>query len=524
MKSSSQHRPRVLLLATGSVAAVKVPALAFSLASALKAEVRIILTDRAHHFYSTCSEAYDPDSWKAFNSLDPPVEILRDEDEWRFSSIGQPVLHVEAGVWADLLLVAPLSANTLAKMANGLCDNLATCVARAWEVSKAVILCPAMNTRMWSHPLTAQHLQSLQSFLLHSVVLDPVVKVLACGDVGQGAMTSVPIIVECVRLTLLNQGFCVPTTSVSPLSSSSANLTLFLDQEENLPRLRGWNKLKSDACSKMIFTNEDETSQGFVYDLGCGIGVSSCLLAKELRTSVVGIDISKQELEYAAKKKTSFPVSFINADIRKLGELQKRGARLKGNAAGIFCSFVAANLSSDLNKSVTAWRNLLKENGWMLFIEINGLFSAHKPLSDEQSGISHADFVSLDQRMLTVLGYDAFAGRKLSACCSAAGLSVVRESVWMHDSEFGFDGVASPAALSAWKQRLARPDISDHFEQHFKERAEQARDTFMRCLSSAQHVCVSKPRMIVAMKTTAMKTTMKMNFDSSSASPLCNKK
>jgi hypothetical protein len=56
--------------------------------------------------------------------------------------------------WADVLLIAPLSANTMAKLCAGLCDNLLTCVARAWEVGrKPVVVAPAMNTAMWEHPL-----------------------------------------------------------------------------------------------------------------------------------------------------------------------------------------------------------------------------------------------------------------------------------------------------------------------------------------------------------------------------------
>ena len=158
------RRPRVLLVATGSVAAVKVPALAYALLTVLGVEVRIVMTNRANHFYSVCAENYDAASWKDFQSIDPPVEILRDEDEWRFNSIGQPVLHIDLASWADLLLIAPLSANTLAKMANGLCDNLATCVARAWDASKPIILCPAMNTKMWNHPLTSKQLTDMESF------------------------------------------------------------------------------------------------------------------------------------------------------------------------------------------------------------------------------------------------------------------------------------------------------------------------------------------------------------------------
>src|SRR5262249_14487116 len=130
-----------------------------------------------------------------------------------------PILHIELRRWAELLLVAPLDANTLAKLSGGLSDNCLTCVWRAWDVSRPVLLAPAMNTLMWEHPLTARHLRQLASdagaeppgnvsldelpgwinahcSLLR--ILEPESRRLACGDVGVGAMAAVETIVEAV--------------------------------------------------------------------------------------------------------------------------------------------------------------------------------------------------------------------------------------------------------------------------------------------------------------------------------------
>ena len=71
------------------------------------------------------------------------------------------VLHIELRRWADVLLIAPLDANTLAKLAVGLSDNCLTCVWRAWDPVRPVILAPAMNTLMWEHAITARHLSQL---------------------------------------------------------------------------------------------------------------------------------------------------------------------------------------------------------------------------------------------------------------------------------------------------------------------------------------------------------------------------
>ncbi|XP_074863461.1 phosphopantothenoylcysteine decarboxylase isoform X4 [Carettochelys insculpta] len=101
------------------------------------------------------------------------------------------------------MLVAPLDANTLAKIANGICDNLLTCVIRAWDLSKPLLFCPAMNTAMWEHPITARQVKQLKDFGYTEVPC--VVKKLVCGDEGPGAMAEVCTIVEKVKAILSEQ-------------------------------------------------------------------------------------------------------------------------------------------------------------------------------------------------------------------------------------------------------------------------------------------------------------------------------
>src|SRR5207237_389856 len=96
-----------------------------------------------------------------------PAVVTIDDDEWPGRLAGQryqrdgPGLHIELRRWAQVLLIAPLDANTLAKLANGLADNCLTCIWRAWDPERPAILAPAMNTLMWEHPLTARHLRQL---------------------------------------------------------------------------------------------------------------------------------------------------------------------------------------------------------------------------------------------------------------------------------------------------------------------------------------------------------------------------
>jgi phosphopantothenoylcysteine decarboxylase len=200
---------RILVGATGSVAAVKAPELATSL-SAAGHKVRIVTTEPALAFF-------DP------STLPANVTLYRDADEWpagRLFTVGEPVLHIELHKWADALLIAPLDANTLAKLALGLSDNLLTCVYRAWDFTKPVVLAPAMNTFMWENPATRRHLRQLLidhagplceaddvEELIETInrgcpnlqVLGPVSKVLACGDEGMGGMATVETLVSALR-------------------------------------------------------------------------------------------------------------------------------------------------------------------------------------------------------------------------------------------------------------------------------------------------------------------------------------
>ncbi|XP_032870758.1 phosphopantothenoylcysteine decarboxylase isoform X2 [Amblyraja radiata] len=108
-----------------------------------------------------------------------------------------PVLHIELRRWADLMVIAPLDANTLGKIASGICDNLLTCVVRAWDLKRPLLFCPAMNTVMWEHPITAVHIQTLKSF--GYIEVPCIVKKLVCGDEGKGGMAEVSTIIEKVQ-------------------------------------------------------------------------------------------------------------------------------------------------------------------------------------------------------------------------------------------------------------------------------------------------------------------------------------
>ncbi|XP_013421636.1 phosphopantothenoylcysteine decarboxylase-like [Lingula anatina] len=151
----------ILVGCTGSVASIKIPKLVTGLKSlqanvdmkTCEVSVEVVATDHACHF---------------FNPNEVDVKVHRDADEWRWQKRGDPVLHIELRRWADILVVAPLDANTLAKMANGICDNLL--------VSHKIKMIPCIS------------------------------KQLICGDSGLGAMAEVSSIVEKVEEVFIARG------------------------------------------------------------------------------------------------------------------------------------------------------------------------------------------------------------------------------------------------------------------------------------------------------------------------------
>ncbi|KZO97003.1 flavo protein [Calocera viscosa TUFC12733] len=179
LRSSSPDALHVLLLTTGSVASVKAPLIVQELLNYENTLVQVVSTKPSMHFF-------DAGKLEADN-LAVGVKVWKDEDEWAtWDRMGDPVLHIELRRWADVVLLAPCSANTLAKLAAGLCDNLLTSLLRALTPETPKHLFPAMNTYMYLHPHTSSHLLAAQE--LGWEVGEPASKALACGDVGMGAM------------------------------------------------------------------------------------------------------------------------------------------------------------------------------------------------------------------------------------------------------------------------------------------------------------------------------------------------
>jgi len=195
------ERRNILLGVTGSVAAV----LAGKTAEALKVfgEVQVVFTESGRYFIDHNDRATA--QFEGAKLCNGGLKVWGDTDEWpeKYEK-DDDVLHIELRKWADVLVIAPLSANTLAKVTYGICDNLLTSVVRAWDNQKPVVVAPAMNTCMWDNDLTRHQIAELMIRRWH--VVNPVEKTLACGDTGVGAMAPVEEIVAETKHSLIYSG------------------------------------------------------------------------------------------------------------------------------------------------------------------------------------------------------------------------------------------------------------------------------------------------------------------------------
>jgi phosphopantothenoylcysteine decarboxylase/phosphopantothenate--cysteine ligase len=160
---------KIVLGVTGSIAAYKAAVLTRLLVKA-GAEVKVVMTNSAKEFIT-------PLTLSTLSKNPVLTEFIKDET-------GQWNNHVELGLWADLLLIAPASANTIAKMAKGICDNLLSAVYLSARCP--VFLAPAMDLDMLAHDSTQDNLKKIKSFGNHLV--DPAYGELASGLIGTGRM------------------------------------------------------------------------------------------------------------------------------------------------------------------------------------------------------------------------------------------------------------------------------------------------------------------------------------------------
>ncbi len=169
----------IILGVTGSIAAHKAADLA-SLLTKQKCSVRVVMTADAQRFIT-------PLPFQVL-SRQPVVTDLFDAEE------GWKPTHIEMADQAGLLLIAPATANVIAKLAHGLADDALTCMALALNPKAKILIAPAMNGKMWLHPATRQNVKTLQARGVEFIGPDE--GMLSCGYEGIGRMWPVEAVAQ----------------------------------------------------------------------------------------------------------------------------------------------------------------------------------------------------------------------------------------------------------------------------------------------------------------------------------------
>lgn len=172
---------KIVLGVCGGIAAYKSAWLVRELIR-LGAQVRVVMTDAATKFIT-------PLTMQALSGYEVRSELF---DEQAERAMG----HIELARWADYLLIAPATANCLAKLANGLADDLLSTLYLVND--NPVIICPAMNRSMWHHEATGQNCEKLVQ--RGALIVPPEEGSQACGEIGQGRLAETDVIINALRL------------------------------------------------------------------------------------------------------------------------------------------------------------------------------------------------------------------------------------------------------------------------------------------------------------------------------------
>ena len=190
----------IVLAITGCIAAYKSAIFARLLIKA-GFEVRVIMTTGAQAFIT-------PLTLQALTGNEVHTSLL---DEQAEAGMG----HIELAKWADLVIIAPASANTLARLAMGMADDLLTTVCLA--TTAPVMIAPAMNQQMWAHPAVTLNVQTLRD--MNYYLIEPASGEQACGDIGAGRLPEPEQLLTEVQL------FCAQQTTLQVLAGKTVVIT-----------------------------------------------------------------------------------------------------------------------------------------------------------------------------------------------------------------------------------------------------------------------------------------------------------
>ena len=176
---------RIILAVSGSISAYK----SADLTSKLKKkgyDIHVIMTEAAQAFIT-------PLTLQVLSKNPVHSDVMEEK-------LAERINHIDLAKETDLFIVAPASANTIAKLAHGMADNMLTATALALPSTTPKLIAPAMNTKMYENPLTKKNLKTLQEVGYQEIL--PKSDLLACGDTGRGALADIAVIIESIDSAL----------------------------------------------------------------------------------------------------------------------------------------------------------------------------------------------------------------------------------------------------------------------------------------------------------------------------------
>jgi len=226
--------------------------------------------------------------------------------------------HISLSRWADLILVAPITANTISKLSSGSSDDLASTVILASD--KEIYLAPAMNVRMWEHPSTKENINKLKNFGYK--IIGPEIGDMACGEFGKGKMTEPNEIIKKIKIYFNNKKknkkfkalvtagptreYIDPVRFITNKSSGKQGYeiaksfrdngfeTTLISGQSNLDPISGLNFIKVDTSQEMF----DET----IKNLPADVAVFTAAVADYKITNYKNKKIKKENLNLSLEK------------------------------------------------------------------------------------------------------------------------------------------------------------------------------------------------------------------------------
>ena len=177
---------RITLAVTGSISAYKAADITSQLVK-LGHSVTVLMTQSAIDFIS-------PLTFQALSKNLVHTDIMLEDNP-------SSIKHIDIAKETDVFLIAPATANIIAKLAQGLADDMVSTVALALPKGVKKLIAPAMNTTMYLHPATQKNLKTLRDYGFEEIL--PREALLACGDIGVGALADIQIILKKVSETIL---------------------------------------------------------------------------------------------------------------------------------------------------------------------------------------------------------------------------------------------------------------------------------------------------------------------------------